>query len=61
MRRLKRDGYWLYVTGELLPLVGGLIILGTSQYTNVTSIVLGVGIPLLFICLYTMQRKFLGR
>jgi hypothetical protein len=61
MRKLKRDGYWLYVAGELLPVIGGLIILGTTQYTSITSIVFGIGIPLLFILLYTMQRKFLGR
>ncbi|MEO6721298.1 MAG: hypothetical protein ABIN67_13085 [Ferruginibacter sp.] len=60
MRKLKKDGYWLYVAGEILPVIGGLIILGTSQFTNVLSVLLPVGIPLIFITLYTMQRKFLA-
>ena len=60
MRKLKKDGYWLYIAGEILPVIGGLIILGTSQYTNVASVLIGVGIPLVFVSLYTMQRKFLA-
>jgi hypothetical protein len=59
MRKLKKDGYWLYVVGEILPVLGGLILLGTSQFTGVVSILMGVGIPLLFIFLYTMHKKFL--
>lgn len=60
MRKLKRDGYWLYVAGELLPVIGTFILLGTSQFTGVISVVLGVGIPLLFISLYSLQRKYLA-
>ena len=61
MRKLKRDGYWLYVAGELLPVIGTFILLGTSQFTGVFSVLMAVGIPLLFISLYTMQRKYLAR
>jgi uncharacterized membrane protein HdeD (DUF308 family) len=60
MRKLKKDGYWLYIAGEILPVVAGLIILGTSQFTNVVSVLFGIGIPLVFVSLYTMQRKFLS-
>ena len=59
MRKLKKDGYWLYIVGEILPVIGAFILLGTSQFTGVVSILMGVGIPLLFIFLYTMHRKFL--
>lgn len=61
MRRLKKDGYWLYISGELLPVFGNFILLGTEQFTGITSIVMGIGIPLLFVGLYSMQLKFLSR
>lgn len=59
MRKLKKDGYWIYVGGEILPLIGNFILLGTAQFTGVVSIIMAVGIPLLFVALYSMQRKFL--
>lgn len=58
MRKLKKDGYWLYVAGEVLPLVGNLIFLGTAAYADWKSY-LGLIIPVVFIILYTMQRKYL--
>ena len=61
MRKFKKDGYWMYVAGELAPLLGTFFIMGTAQYTSVLSIVLGLGIPLLFVVLYTMQRKYLTK
>lgn len=61
MRKLKKDGYWMYIAGELTPLVAGVIIIGTSQYTSIWSVVFGAGIPILFVILYTMQRKYLIR
>jgi hypothetical protein len=59
MRKLKKDGFWIYVGGELLPVIGSFIILGTAQFTGVTSILMGIGLPLLFVILYAMQRKYL--
>jgi hypothetical protein len=61
MRKLRKDGFWIYVGGELLPLIGSFIILGTAQFTGVFSVIMAVGIPVLFIILYSMQRKFLIR
>lgn len=59
MRKLKKDGYWLYVTGELAPIIAGIIILGTSQLASIWGILIGIGIPVLFVILYTTQRKYL--
>jgi hypothetical protein len=59
MRKLKKDGYWMYVAGELVPVIAGFFLLGTAQYTGVSSILFGIGIPVLFVVLYTMQRKHL--
>ncbi|MDO9374015.1 MAG: hypothetical protein Q7T76_06345 [Ferruginibacter sp.] len=61
MRKLKKDGYWIYVAGELMPLVVSLILLGTAQFNGPFSVIIAVGIPVLFIILYTMQRKYLVR
>ena len=59
MRKRKMDGFWIYTGGELLPVIGNFIILGTAQFTGAMSIVFGVGIPVLFVILYAMQRKYL--
>ena len=59
MRKLKKDGYWMYVAGEVAPLIGGFAILGTSQYNGIGSVIIGLMIPLVFIGLYTTQLKYL--
>ncbi|MEO6253567.1 MAG: hypothetical protein ABIO79_09690 [Ferruginibacter sp.] len=61
MRKFKKDGYWMYVAGELLPLVAGFFLLGSEQYTGITSYILGIGMPILFVILYTTQRKYLTK
>ena len=59
MRKLKKDGYWMYVAGEVAPLIGGFAILGKSQYNGIGSVIIGLMIPLIFIGLYTTQLKYL--
>lgn len=59
MRKYKKDGYWMYVAGEISPVIGSFLFLGTAQYTGVFSIIIGIGLPVLFVVLYTMQRKHL--
>ena len=59
MRKLRKDGFWIYLIGEVLPVIGGLVLLGTAQYSGAMSYVIGLGIPALFIILYSMQRKYL--
>lgn len=61
MRKLKKDGYWIYVAGELAPILAGLFIMGTAQYTSIWSVLFGVGIPATFVVLYTLQRKHLTK
>lgn len=58
MRKLKSQGYFLYVIGELLPFVPILLFVGVGTLTNLSGII-GIGIAVLFILLYTMQRKHL--
>lgn len=61
MRKLKKDGFWIYSVGEILPLAGSLIFMGTSQFDGAFSTIMAIGVPVLFIVLYAMQRKHLTR
>ena len=56
MRKLKKDGFWIYVAGQVIPLVGGLIILGTGQYSSFGSYTAPL-IAVVFIALYASERK----
>ena len=58
MRKLKKDGFWIYVSGQVLPIIGSLALLGMAQFTGVTSYIMFL-IPIVFIILYSMQRKYL--
>ncbi|MBS1510455.1 MAG: DUF4064 domain-containing protein [Bacteroidetes bacterium] len=59
MRKLKKEGYLIYIIGEITPIVGGIIIMGAVQFTGVFNIIIGIVIPVLFMVLYTLQRKYL--
>ena len=59
MRKLKKEGYWLYVAGEISPLIASVIILGSSQFRDTSSIIFSIAIPVVFVILYTLQRKHL--
>jgi ABC-type spermidine/putrescine transport system permease subunit II len=59
MRKLRKDGYWVYVAGEVLPVIANFILMGTSQMTGVMAFLLGLILPGLFIVLYSLQRKHL--
>jgi hypothetical protein len=61
MRKFKKDGYWMYVAGELAPVLGTVLIMGTAPYSSIWNILFGFGIPILFVVLYTMQRKYLTK
>ena len=61
MRKLKKDGFWIYTAGEILPVIGNFILLGVAQFTGVVSVIFGVGLPVLFVVLYALQRKYLVR
>ena len=56
MRKRKKQGYILYVIGELLPLLTTVFFIGAYMLTGVFGII-GISISLLFILLYTAQRK----
>ncbi len=57
MRKLKKQGYLLYVVGELLPLVGMALFLGMASFKGFG--LAAVALTLLFVILYTVNRKHL--
>ena len=57
MRKLKKQGYQLWLVGELLPIVTSFIFIGTSFYHTIFAF--GLIVPLIMIIFYTSQKKYL--
>ena len=58
MRKLKKEGYFLWLVGEILPFIGSVIFI--PALFNTMFIYFSI-FPLLFIVLYTFQRKHLTK
>jgi hypothetical protein len=58
MRKLKKQGYTFYVIGQLLPYITTILFIGSKMFTSTMAMVF-MGISILFIILYTVQRKHL--
>jgi hypothetical protein len=58
MRKLQKQGSYLYVVGEVMPLIASLIFIGVSALSGIGGII-GIAIVALFIILYSAQRKHL--
>jgi hypothetical protein len=58
MRKFKKDGFWIYLAGQLIPFIAGLVLLGSQQFTGLSSYIIAA-IPFVFIALYAAQRKHL--
>lgn len=54
MRKLKKEGYLLWLVGEVLPILGAIIFLPVFFKTIFVYFLI---IPVIFIILYTVQRK----
>lgn len=57
MRKLKKQGYLLWVIGEFLPIIGGIIFLGFGMLSGFYLIFMSI--PILFLILYTVNKKHL--
>ena len=58
MRKRKMNGYYLWLTGEVLPLISALIFINAASLYKGLAVI-GLIITALFIVLYSMQRKYL--
>ncbi|GAO41250.1 hypothetical protein [Flavihumibacter petaseus] len=56
MRKLQKSGYFMWLIGEILPIIGSIIFLGIGFAGGMSWILL---FPVLFIILYTTQLKYL--
>jgi hypothetical protein len=59
MRNLKKQGYLIYVVGEILPIVSFIIFIGFGSIFGGAMAVLSSLFAIVFIILYTTQRKHL--
>jgi hypothetical protein len=59
MRNLKKQGYLLYVVGELLPIISFAVFIGFGNIFGATAAVISLLFAAVFIILYTTQRKYL--
>ena len=55
MRKLKKQGFILWLAGEVLPIVSSFLFIGAGSFKGFGLIV--VLIPVIFIILYALQRK----
>jgi hypothetical protein len=58
MRKLRMQGYYLWLLGEIVPVIGMIIFIGDGAYTGWAAMITYV-ILLLFVILYTLERKYL--
>ena len=56
MRRLRKQGFMFYTIGELLPFLTQFLFIGAFSLSGVLFTIM-IGLSLLFILLYFMQRK----
>jgi hypothetical protein len=56
MRKLQKNGYFLWLVGELLPIIGSVLFIGIGFAGAMSFMLL---IPVLFIVLYSTQLKYL--
>jgi hypothetical protein len=57
MRKLKKQGFLLWVAGEFLPLIGSLAFLGMGMLSGFYLI--GLAFPIIFLILYAVNKKHL--
>lgn len=57
MRKLKKQGFILWMAGEVLPIIGSVLFIGTGIFTGFTAFFMIF--PFVFIVLYSYCRKYL--
>ena len=57
MRKLKKQGYMYWLIGELLPFITTMIFMGVAAFSGFGLLM--ALIPVVFIILYTVNRKYL--
>jgi hypothetical protein len=58
MRKLKKQGFYIYIIGQLIGILSSPLILGMESFSDYKNW-FGYGISVLFIILYATQQKIL--
>lgn len=61
MRKLKKTGFYIYLIGEVLPIIVSFIFIGAVAYSGVFQVIGTFLFPGLFIILYATQLKHLKK
>lgn len=56
MRNLQKQGFYIYIAGQLIPVIAGFIFAGSLGAAGI-SVIGGLIIPIIFIVLYATQLK----
>ena len=59
MRNLKKQGYLIYVVGEILPIISFAVFIGFGSLFGGVAMIFSTLFAAVFIILYTLQRKHL--
>lgn len=57
MRKLKKQGFYLWLAGEILPYIGFFVFAGSVFFQTVYAY--SLILPIIFIILYSMQLKYM--
>ena len=55
MRKLKKQGFILWLAGEVVPIIASFLFVGAGVFKGLSAIILIF--PIIFIILYAVQRK----
>ena len=55
MRKLKKQGFVIWLAGEVVPIIASFLFVGVGVFKGFSSIILLF--PIIFIILYSVQRK----
>ncbi|MBL7812481.1 MAG: hypothetical protein JNL57_09690 [Bacteroidetes bacterium] len=59
MRKLKKQGFYIWLAGEVLPILAGVILVGGGLFGGMMMVV-GMIVPAVFIILYGLQLKHMS-
>ncbi|MEJ7769161.1 MAG: hypothetical protein WKF89_15185 [Chitinophagaceae bacterium] len=57
MRKLKKQGFYMWLLGEILPIIGVVLFIGLVGFKGIGMI--GLIVPVVFIILYGTQLKYM--
>jgi hypothetical protein len=58
MRKLKKQGFYIYILGQILPIIAMIPLVGIAQYSDPKQWA-GLVLIIIFIGLYASQQKHL--